>query len=204
MRRQSELDRQEFETYKIHLSEIEIEKTTWEKQLKSNLLTFKNSCQQKDEVIAAMDCRLQELSNLVENRTKEILEMRIQMSEMQQNHDTEMRSTQTCLTEYQLKNRSLQAELSERSDRVNKLQESILVETSRQENRVLRLEETLHAAQTEEKIITANLKSKTTELKHLEDLLSETTGDTVGLNCFVFLVTVFQNAVLQVNCSKFL
>ena len=110
------------------------------------------------------------------------MEMRIQMSEMQQNHDTEMRSTQTCLTEYQLKNRSLQAELSERSDRVNKLQESILVETSRQENRVLRLEETLHAAQTEEKIITANLKSKTTESKHLEDLLSETTGDIVELN----------------------
>jgi chromosome segregation ATPase len=66
--RQCNLDRQELESCKHRLCEFETEKATWELQFKSSLASFKDACQQADEVIAAKELRLKELSKLAETQ----------------------------------------------------------------------------------------------------------------------------------------
>lgn len=105
--------------------------------------------------------------------------MRIQLVEMQQQHQNDVRST--C---------HLQSELSDKSDAITKLRESILLEASRHEQRIFRLEETLQTAQSEESTLAAKMKSKTIELKHLQDHLSETIGLLLEIYFFVSFLLI--------------
>ena len=66
--KQCDLDRQELESCKVRLCEFETEKTNLEQQLKSGLSSFKDACRQADEVIAAKEVRLKELSKLAETQ----------------------------------------------------------------------------------------------------------------------------------------
>ena len=100
----------------------------------------------------------------------------------------------------------MQSEISGKSDTINTLRESILVETSRHERRIVQLEDSLRIVQSEESTLSANLKSKTIELMHLQEHLSESIGAISEPFIYIIVCTIIYlfYSVPQKNHKSFL